>query len=124
MSPASHVHVAHELEETTGSVAQCLVFPRPAGHQQQRVEDLVVQPGRMTQRIVPASDRIGQARTEFGLPREVLTEMREAERHVARFVLGGEPRNRRGYRIRGIALDEPEQGQEGSLQSFRTCSPR
>ena len=102
-----------------GSLSQRVVLPRARGHQQQRVEDLVVEAGRVAKRVVTPADRIGQARPELGLTAQMLAEMREAERDVSRLVLRREPGHGRRDGVRRISLDEPEQRQERALAEHR-----
>ena len=65
--------------------------------------------------------RIASARrgSKAGVAAQMLAEMRETERDVARFVLRGEPGHRRGDRIRCVPLDEPQQREERALAEHR-----
>ena len=70
--PAALVHVVNELHDASRSLPQRLVLPGPGRHQHQRVEHFVVEAGRVAQRVVAPTDRVGQARAEIGLARQVL----------------------------------------------------
>ena len=57
---ASLVHVLNKLTKASRPLPQGVVLPRPGRHQQQRVEDLVVQAGGVAERVVTAAHRVGR----------------------------------------------------------------
>src|SRR5688500_18679744 len=106
--PAALVHVVHQLHHAPGAQSQRVMLQGAGRQQQQRVKHLVVEAGRVPQRVVTTTDRVGQTRPEFGLAGEMLAQMREAERHVPRFILRGEPGDGGRDRIGSVTLDKPE----------------
>ena len=66
------------------------MLPRAGRHQQQRVEDLGVEPGGVAERVVPPATASARRGRKAGSRAQMLAEVREAERDVPRLVLRGE----------------------------------
>ena len=49
----------------------------------------------------------------------MLAEVRQPKRHVPRFILRGQPRDRSRHRVGRVLLDEPQQGQKRSFAQHR-----
>ena len=60
LSPASYVHVVDKLGYPAAALPQSVMVPRPCGEQRERIQYLLVEAGRVPQRIMSAVHRMGQ----------------------------------------------------------------
>jgi len=60
LSPASDVHVVDKLCYPAAALSQSVMVPRPCGEQSECVQHLLVEAGRVPQRIMSAVHRMGQ----------------------------------------------------------------
>ena len=97
----------------------CLRLPAPRGEEDEGVEDLLIQAGRLRQRVVPPLGRRRKAPEQAGVERGGVLQVPDAEGDVACLVLGGEFGHLPRQGVGRVAFEEPEQIQERPLAEDR-----
>ncbi len=89
------------------------------GEQDEGVEHVVVEPGRVLQGAVAPLDGAGEAVAQVGFEREVAFEVGHRERDVAGLVVARQVGDAAGQRVGGVAFEEAEQREERALAHHR-----
>ena len=123
---AARVHFGDERDDRGVTHGGGRGRPRAGCEEDEGVEDFGVEAGGVGERGVTALDRGGEAREERGIVGDVAAEMREAERDVARFVLGREAGDVTRACVGRVIADEPEEREEAAFaedgeQEARDC---